>query len=180
MLRDGLHDLLKTAASGLRRDFLAQCVGIPRRGQVQCGVERMHTLLPGGAIADPFDLHLAKETLKLATVQAPLGAPYPVSTTDEGRPDIARSSGVQPALQELAEHLAASVLDALFSFTVCQPRSGGRQQLLDQVCKLHTGLVKRFLCGKSCGCMHPLGPPGEWPTVFLTTNLPQLDPFLKH
>ena len=70
-------------------------------------------------------------------------------------------------------------LDEVFGLTVRQSSSDGREQLLDQVFKLHTGLVEQFLCDECCS-MHPLGPPGKWPTVFFTTNLPHRDPMLKH
>lgn len=82
-------------------------------------------------------------------------------------------------MQELAEDLAALPLNEVFGLTVRQISSDGREQLLDQVFKLHTGLVERFLYDECCS-MHPLGPPGIWPTVFFTTNLPQLNPMLKH
>ena len=88
----------------------------------------------------------------------------PVAAT-ECRPDVARSSDLQPALQELAQDLSAPPLEELFGLTVRQLRSSGREQLLDEVFGLQAGLVEliRILYGK-CGSIHPLGPPGGWPT----------------
>ena len=103
-------------------------------------------------------------------MQAPLGAPHPVLARQR-RPDVARASALQPALQELAEDLTALPLNAVFGLTVCQPSRGGREQLRDTVFKLHTGLAELIL--DSVGCdVHPLGPPGGWAMVCFTTSLP--------
>jgi hypothetical protein len=178
MLRDRLHHLFEAAAGGLHSDLLAQGVCIELLGQVQLGVEGMQALLPWGALAAALDLHRAEEALQRAAVQTPLRTLHAVLAHTR-RPDVAHAAALQPALQELAEDLAALPLDEIFGLTVRQISSDGREQLLDQVFKLHTGLVKWFL-GDACGVLHPLGPPGKWPTVFFTINLPQFTPMLKH
>lgn len=138
----------------------------------------MQALLPWGALAEALDLHRAEETLKRAAVQTSLRTLHAVLARKRW-PDVAHAAALQPALQELAENLTALPLDEVFGLTVRQISSDGREQLLDQVFKLHTGLVERSLCDACC-VLHPLGPPGKWPTVFFTTNLPQLNPILKH
>lgn len=111
----------------------------------------MEALLPWGTIAESLDLHCAEEAFNLAAVQTPLRTPYPVAA-NQRRPDIARAAALQPALQKLAEDLAASPLNEVFGLTVRQPRSRGREQLLDEVFELHVRLVERFLSGK-CGSL---------------------------
>src|SRR6266481_8866481 len=112
----------------------------------------MPARLPWGAIAESLDLHRAEEALTHAPVQTPLGTLHAVSAR-ERRPNVARAATLQPALQELAEDLAALQLDAVFGLTVRQSSSDGREQRLDPVFKLHTGLVERFLCDE-CYSMH--------------------------
>src|SRR6266566_3749065 len=171
VLHDGLHHLLEAAARSFHGDFLAQGVGILFLGQIQRRVERVQARLACDAIAESLDLHRAEEALQLAAVQAPLGAPHPVLARQR-RPDVPYASALQPALQELTEDLPALPFEEIFGLTVCQPRSGRREQLLDKVFKFHTGLVELILYSMG-GDMHPRGPPGEWPTVFFTTTLPQ-------
>jgi len=95
---DRLYHLRETATGHPHSHLLAQRVRIQLLWQVQCRVERMETLPPWGAVAEPLDLHLSEEALELAAVQAPLGAQPPVATP-KCRPDVARASDLQPALQ---------------------------------------------------------------------------------
>ena len=86
----------------------------------------MQALLPWGAIAKSLDLHRAEQALQRTAVQAPLGALHPV-LAHQRRPDVPCASALQPALQELAEDLAALPLDEVFGLTVGQPSRGGRE-----------------------------------------------------
>ena len=126
VLHNSLPHLLDAAARGLQGDLLAQGMGISFLWQVQRCVERVQARLAWSAIAEALDLHRAEQALKRTTVQTPRGASPPVWVYQR-RPDVARTAALQPALQELAEDLAAVPLDEVFSLTMAQPRCGGRE-----------------------------------------------------
>jgi hypothetical protein len=61
-------------------------------------------------------------------------------------------------LQQLAEDLAALPLDEVFGLTMRQLCRNGREQLLDQVFALHTGLVKDVLDDACCASKYSITP----------------------